>query len=251
MIVGVGVDVVEVARVARALERHPRFGVRVFTQAEREASARRGVGAVAYLAKRWAAKEAVSKALGVGFSGFSYTEIEVVNLRSGAPTVAVHGEVGEWADQLGVVRWHLSLSDTDELAFATAIAEGPEVLPPRPAEPPSWVRRRLERPGRGVRGALGRLAQPSGSSPVDRGVRGGQERGPSGALGGLAQPSGSPPVDRGVRGGQERGPSGALGGLAQPSGSPPVDRGVRGGAAERAAYSAGASDQPRDQGTGP
>ena len=147
MIVGVGVDVVEIARVARALERHPRFGERVFTAAEREASARRGVGAVAYLARRWAAKEAVSKALGVGFSGFSYTDIEVVNLRSGAPTIAVHGELGEWARKLGVVRWHLSLSDTSELAFATALAEGADVLPPPPPGPPPWVRRRLEARG--------------------------------------------------------------------------------------------------------
>jgi phosphopantetheine--protein transferase-like protein len=146
MIVGVGVDVVEIARVARALERHARFGARVYTEAERKASAGRGVGAAAYLARRWAAKEAVSKALGVGFSGFSYTDIEVVNLRSGAPTVALRGELGEWARQLGVVRWHLSLSDTAELAFATAVAEGPEVLPPPPGPPP-WVRRRLEATG--------------------------------------------------------------------------------------------------------
>ena len=147
MIVGVGVDVVEIARVARALDRHPRFAERVFTKAEREASARRGVGAVAYLAKRWAAKEAISKALGVGLSGFSYTDIEVVNLRSGAPTVNVRGELAEWARALGVLRWHLSLSDTRDLAVAKVVAEGPEVLPPSPGEPPPWVRRRLE--GRG------------------------------------------------------------------------------------------------------
>jgi holo-[acyl-carrier protein] synthase len=145
MIVGVGVDVVEIARVARALDRHPRFAERVFTKAEREASARRGVGAVAYLAKRWAAKEAVSKALGVGFSGFSYTDIEVVNLRSGAPSVNLRGELGDWARTLGVLRCHLSLSDTDELAHAYVVAEGPEVLPDPLQAPPPWVRRRLER----------------------------------------------------------------------------------------------------------
>jgi holo-[acyl-carrier protein] synthase len=145
MIVGVGVDVVEIARVARALDRHPRFAERVFTKAEREASARRGVGAVAYLAKRWAAKEAVSKALGVGFSGFAYTDIEVVNQRSGAPSVSLRGELGDWARSLGVLRWHLSLSDTDELAFANVVAEGPEVLPDPPQAPPPWIRRRLER----------------------------------------------------------------------------------------------------------
>jgi holo-[acyl-carrier protein] synthase len=145
MIVGVGVDVVEIARVARALERHPRFAERVFTKAERDASTRRGVGAVAYLAKRWAAKEAVSKALGVGFSGFAYTEIEVLNQRSGAPSVNLSGELAGWAGALGVTAWHLSLSDTDELAFANVVAEGPEVLPERPSSPPPWIRRRLER----------------------------------------------------------------------------------------------------------
>jgi holo-[acyl-carrier protein] synthase len=145
MIVGVGVDVVEIARVARALDRHPRFAERVFTKAERDASTRRGVGAVAYLAKRWAAKEAVSKALGVGFSGFSYTEIEILNHRSGAPSVQLSGELAGWASALGVTAWHLSLSDTDELAFANVVAEGPAVLPERPGSPPPWIRRRLER----------------------------------------------------------------------------------------------------------
>jgi holo-[acyl-carrier protein] synthase len=179
MIVGVGVDVVEVARVARALERHPGFGARVFTQAEREASAARGVGATAHLARRWAAKEAVSKALGVGFSGFSYTDIEVANLRSGAPTVTIHGELGEWARQLGVVRWHLSLSDTAELAFATAVAEGPEVLPPPPTTPPPWVRRRLERaaagrapaaPAAAGQAAAGQATAAPGLPPGEGGV---------------------------------------------------------------------------------
>ncbi len=150
MIVGVGVDAVEIARIGRALDRHPGFLERVFTKAEQAAAGRRGVGSVAYLAKRWAAKEATSKALGVGFSGFSYLEIEVVNLPSGAPTVRVGGELADWAHQLGAVRWHLSLSDTRELAFATVIVEGPDDYPRRPAGPPPWVRRRLERQGRSV-----------------------------------------------------------------------------------------------------
>lgn len=163
MIVGVGVDVVEIARVARALDRHPRFAERVFTKAEREASARRGAGAVAYLAKRWAAKEAVSKALGVGFSGFAYTDIEVVNQRSGAPSVNLRGELGDWARSLGVLRWHLSLSDTDELAFANVVAEGPDVLPDRPRTPPAWIRRRLDR------SAATGPAQPATEAPPPNG----------------------------------------------------------------------------------
>jgi holo-[acyl-carrier protein] synthase len=151
MIVGVGIDAVEIARIGRAVERHPRFCERVFTAAERAGAERRGVGAVAYLAKRWAAKEATSKALGVGFSGFSYTEIEVANLPSGAPTVVVSGELAAWARQLGVRRWHLSLSDTRELAVATVVVEGPDDYPRRPPGPPPWVRRRLERQGSGPR----------------------------------------------------------------------------------------------------
>src|SRR2546428_322204 len=82
---------------------------------------RRGVGVVGSLARLWAGKEAVAKALGVGFSGYSYREIEIVNARSGAPVVAITGELAEWASQLGVRRWHLSLSDTKEMAFAVAL----------------------------------------------------------------------------------------------------------------------------------
>jgi holo-[acyl-carrier protein] synthase len=161
MIVGIGVDAVEVARIARALERHPGFAERVFTPAERAASARRGVGATAYLAKRWAAKEAVSKALGVGFSGFRYTDLEVVNHPSGAPSIALGGELAEWARDLGVTSWHLSLSDTRETAVAAVVAEGD---PRRPSGPPPWVRRRYERQGAG--GPGGSRARPEPEQPV-------------------------------------------------------------------------------------
>ena len=147
MIVGIGTDAVEIARIRRALARHARFAERVYTPAEREAAARRGAGAAAYLACRWAAKEAASKALGVGFSGFPYTDIEVTNLPSGAPTIKVSGELAGWARQLGVLRWHVSLSDTRELAVATVVLEGPDDYPRRPPAPPPWVRRRLERRG--------------------------------------------------------------------------------------------------------
>jgi holo-[acyl-carrier protein] synthase len=141
VIIGHGLDAVEVRRIRRALERHQGFATRVYSARELAASARRGAGAVAYLARRWAAKEAAAKALGVGFSGFRYPEIEVGNLRSGAPTMLLSGEFAAWAEQVGVQRWHVSLSDTDELALASVIAEGesPAVEP----GPPPWVRRRL------------------------------------------------------------------------------------------------------------
>jgi holo-[acyl-carrier protein] synthase len=143
VIVRLGFDAIETARIGRALERHPGFAARVFTERENAAAERRGVGRVAYLARRWAGKEAVSKALGVGFSGYSYKEIEIVNAGSGAPVVALHDEVAEWASSLGIIRWHLSLSDTKEMAFATALAEGPDDYPRRPSGPPPWIRRRL------------------------------------------------------------------------------------------------------------
>jgi holo-[acyl-carrier protein] synthase len=161
MIVGIGIDAIEVARIRRALERHPRFRERVFTKAELEAAARRGVGEVAYLAKRWAAKEATSKALGVGFSGFAYTEIEVTNLPSGAPTIKLTGELADWAHLLGALRWHLTLSDTRDTAFASVLVEGPDDYPRRPPGPPPWVRRRLDRQRGGGSGGL----KPS--PPVD------------------------------------------------------------------------------------
>jgi holo-[acyl-carrier protein] synthase len=184
MIVGIGVDAVEIARIARALERHARFAERVFTKAERDASARRGVGAAAYLAKRWAAKEAVSKALGVGFSGFRYTDLEVTNHPSGAPSIALNGELADWARELGVTSWHLSLSDTRDTAVAAVVAEGER--PRRPGGPPPWVRRRLARQ-RAAAGGPGAQGAAGGSPRVDKGGPGAQ-----GAAGG------SPRMDKGV-----------------------------------------------------
>jgi holo-[acyl-carrier protein] synthase len=176
MIVGIGIDAVEIARIARALERHPRFAERVFTKAERDASARRGAGAAAYLAKRWAAKEAVSKALGVGFSGFRYTDLEVTNHPSGAPSITLSGELADWARELGVTRWHLSLSDTRDTAVAAVVAEGER--PRRPGGPPPWVRRRLARQRAAARdqgervgaGGPGAQAAAGGSPRVEKGV---------------------------------------------------------------------------------
>jgi holo-[acyl-carrier protein] synthase len=176
MIVGIGVDAVEIARIARALERHARFAARVFTKAERDASVRRGVGAAAYLAKRWAAKEAVSKALGVGFSGFRYTDLEVTNHPSGAPSIALNGELADWARELGVTSWHLSLSATRDTAVAAVVAEGEQRR--RPGGPPPWVRRRLARQRaviadqaeRVAKGGPGAQVAAGGSPRLDKGV---------------------------------------------------------------------------------
>lgn len=115
MIVGVGVDVVEVARLARALERTPTLRDRLFTPGEQQ------VERVESLAARFAAKEAVAKVLGA--PGLPWVEAEVVSTLEGRPTLVVHGSVAETAAAQGITRWHLSLSHDGGIATAFVVAE--------------------------------------------------------------------------------------------------------------------------------
>ncbi|WP_067174863.1 holo-ACP synthase [Microtetraspora niveoalba] len=115
MIVGIGVDVVDVARFAATLERTPALRERLFTEAER------GLRTES-LAARFAAKEAVAKALG-GPAGLSHVEAEVVTDEAGRPTVRVTGAAAEAARALGVTRWHISLTHDGGIAVAYVIAE--------------------------------------------------------------------------------------------------------------------------------
>jgi len=121
-VVGVGTDLVEVERFRRVAERTPGVLDRIFLAAEREVLAPRR-DATEGLAVRFAAKEAVLKALGVGLAAASLTEVEVVGGGERAPSVRLHGRAAERADELGVVRWHLSLTHTATMAQATALAE--------------------------------------------------------------------------------------------------------------------------------
>ncbi|MCP4541216.1 MAG: holo-[acyl-carrier-protein] synthase [Chloroflexi bacterium] len=120
-----GIDLVEIARVERALERHgDRFLERIFTQAE-----------VLYcrarppeLAARFAAKEAVSKALGVGVrmmarDGIKWQEAEIIGDRRGKPLIRLHGRAAERAEELGLTEWAVSLSHTREHAIAFVVAQ--------------------------------------------------------------------------------------------------------------------------------
>jgi holo-[acyl-carrier protein] synthase len=116
VIVGVGTDVVSVDRLAQSLERTPGLVQRLFTDAERE------VVAVERLAARFAAKEAVVKALGVRWAG-SWHDVEVV-LTEGRPSLAITGGVAALAASLGVTRWHVSLAHDAGIATATVVAEG-------------------------------------------------------------------------------------------------------------------------------
>jgi holo-[acyl-carrier protein] synthase len=120
-----GVDLIEIARVRRVLDRYgDRFLERVFTPAE-----------VLYcrarppeLAARFAAKEAVAKALGVGMrmmarDGIGWRDAEIVGDGRGKPLVRLHGRAAERADELGLTEWAISLSHTHEHAIAFVVAQ--------------------------------------------------------------------------------------------------------------------------------
>ena len=122
-VVGIGTDLVEVPRFALALQRRPRLADRLFSDAERE-YAYRFRDPTKSLAARFGAKEAVMKALGVGLWKFAFRDVEVVRLRSGAPTLALYNKALELANERGVTEWHLSLTHTDSMAMAVALAVG-------------------------------------------------------------------------------------------------------------------------------
>lgn len=116
MIVGVGIDVVQVDRLARALERTPGLAHRLFTEVERRA------GRTESLAARFAAKEAVAKALGAP-GGLRWTDAEVVSEPSGRPRLVLHGGVADEAAAQGISTWHVSLSHDGGVATAVVVAE--------------------------------------------------------------------------------------------------------------------------------
>ena len=128
MIVGIGADLADIRRIAGTLERHgERFTHRVFTDTERERSERKPHRAASY-AKRWAAKEACSKALGSGVRmGVAWREMGVVNLPSGQPTLHLEGGARERLDRLipdgHAARIHLTLTDDDPWAQAFVVIE--------------------------------------------------------------------------------------------------------------------------------
>jgi holo-[acyl-carrier protein] synthase len=121
MITGLGVDIVEIGRMAAALERHPSMRERLFSVDERAYCDKRNRPEIHY-ALRFAAKEAVLKALGTGFAGMRFTDVEVVRDAGGRPIPRLSGRAREVADALGVVELHLSLSYTHTTAVASAVA---------------------------------------------------------------------------------------------------------------------------------
>jgi holo-[acyl-carrier protein] synthase len=122
VIIGIGIDVAEITRFAAALDRTPGMAERIFTETELllPNGERRGV---ASLAARFAAKEAVAKALGAP-GGLRWTDAEISSEDSGRPRLSVTGTVAAHANALGVRSWHLSLSHDAGIASAMVIAEG-------------------------------------------------------------------------------------------------------------------------------
>jgi holo-[acyl-carrier protein] synthase len=120
-----GVDLIEIARIERALARYSdRFLARVFTSNEVLYCR----GRVPELAARFAAKEAVSKALGVGMrvlarDGIHWQDVEVVGDRRGKPIVRLSGRAAERAEELGLAEWAVSLTHTKEHALAFVVAQ--------------------------------------------------------------------------------------------------------------------------------
>jgi holo-[acyl-carrier protein] synthase len=119
--VGVGLDLVDIERFRDALARRPALHQRLFTE-EELALARARVDPVPALAARFAAKEAVMKALGVGLGAFSFHEVEVLSLASGAPDLRVTGAAAALAGRRGVTSWQISLSHSVATAGAVVNA---------------------------------------------------------------------------------------------------------------------------------
>ncbi len=124
MIVGTGIDVVEVPRVAAALERFGRrFVERIFTEEEIRYCDSKANPAERYAA-RFAAKEAAMKAIGTGWNhGVRWRDVEVRRARGGRPTLVLSGKAAEFAQQLGAVRSQISITHTAAEAIAHVILE--------------------------------------------------------------------------------------------------------------------------------
>jgi holo-[acyl-carrier protein] synthase len=120
--IGIGVDVVDIERFRRSLERTPSMRERLFTAVELEYVAPQS-DPVPSLAARFAAREAVMKSLGLGLGAFGFHDVWVERAPTGQPSLAVTARAAELATQAGVTRWHLSLTHSDLVAVAYVVAE--------------------------------------------------------------------------------------------------------------------------------
>lgn len=181
---GLGVDLVEVERIRRVMERTPSFRTRVFTESERAYCDASAAPAIHY-ATRFAAKEAVLKALGTGFAfGIAPADVEVVRNAKGRPTVKLHRRAAEVARELGVRELPLSLSNThtDAVACAMAITDDSVRAAEERVDPMEELARQFKEarsmlddlPTQGV-GAPGASGQPVATPSSDADARHGEE----------------------------------------------------------------------------
>ena len=119
--IGIGVDLCDVERMRSALDRTPTLRARVFTDEEQSYCDARRDPSERYAA-RFAAKEAVLKAMGLGIGACGWREIEVLRAESGAPSVVLHGRARELSDERGIHTWRLTMTHTHGLAEAIAVA---------------------------------------------------------------------------------------------------------------------------------
>jgi holo-[acyl-carrier protein] synthase len=124
-IIGIGTDIIECDRIGRMLTQHgERFTSQVFTEEEFRYCAGRKI-AEQHFAGRWAAKEAVLKALGTGWAAkITWTDVEVVIQTGGKPAIRLHREAAHKADELGIADVLISISHCKSYATATAVAVG-------------------------------------------------------------------------------------------------------------------------------
>lgn len=159
-----GIDIIKVDRIRRTFARFgPRFSRRVLTDAERRYVRDRP----ATMAGRWAAKEAVSKVLGLGLRGIGWREIEIERLPTGQPAVRLHDRAAERASQLGMERIAVSISHEED--YAVAIAFGIRTMGGRYVFPPDIEERLDERERR----LLARMERIRAAASVGPGGPGG------------------------------------------------------------------------------
>ncbi|MEO8041608.1 MAG: holo-ACP synthase [Acidobacteriota bacterium] len=124
MIVSIGIDIVEVYRIAETMARTPRFAERVFTDRERKYCDMKGAAAAQSYAGRFAAKEAFLKALQTGWRGkITWQDIEILSDDQGVPSLHISGEAKTLFENSGAIEAHISISHTSEHAVAQVIFE--------------------------------------------------------------------------------------------------------------------------------
>jgi holo-[acyl-carrier protein] synthase len=121
-VIGIGIDLVDIDRFRISLERTPSMRTRLFTAVELEYVAPKA-DPIPSLAARFAAREAVMKALGVGLGAFGFHDVWVERAASGLPSLMVTAAAADLASAAGVTTWHLSLTHSDHVAAAYVIAE--------------------------------------------------------------------------------------------------------------------------------